>query len=255
MSPIPRILIVDDDSVIIHLITLMLQKKGYNIVGKISSGEEAVLKSADLNPDLVIMDIRLSGKMDGVTAARYIFQLFSFPIIFITGIDEEKLLEHARCSQPYGIIFKPFRDIELKTNVDLALYNHSMRKRSLDVYPIGEPDKIMGVNEVTIVMDPKGRIIFFNPYTAWYIDLPESEILMSYWRDVLMLINDQSGEELKDPIYEVAQQSGVVMYDTNTAVVTKSGKRRKAGVLVQPIKDDCGKILAVSMKIKEIKGR
>lgn len=254
MSPVPRILIVDDDSVITHLICLMLQKKGYNIVGKITSGEEAVLKSADLNPDLVIMDISLSRSMSGITAARYIFQLFHFPIIFITGTDDEKLLDDACYSQPYGIVFKPFMDIELKSNVDLALYNHSIWKRYLDNYPIGEPDKIMGVNEVIIVMDPKGRIIFFNSYTAWFIDLPESEILMCYWRDVLMLINDQSGEELKDPIYEVAQQSAVVIYDTNTAVVTKSGKRRKVGVLVQPIKDDHGKIFALSMKIKEKKG-
>ncbi|MDO9324986.1 MAG: response regulator, partial [Methanoregula sp.] len=216
MTSVPRILIVDDDSVITHLISLMLQKKGYNIVGKISSGEEAVLKSADLNPDLVIMDISLSGQLNGITAARYIFQFFHYPIIFITGTDDEKLLEDARFSQPYGIIFKPFMDIELKTNVDLALYNHSIWKRSLDNYPIGEPEKIMGVNEVIIVMDQKGRIIFFNPYTAWFIDLPESEILMSYWRDVLMLINDQSGEQLKDPISEVSQQSGVVIYDTNT---------------------------------------
>jgi CheY-like chemotaxis protein len=253
MMPVPRILIVDDDSVISHLISLMLQKKGYNIVGKIASGEEAVLKSAELNPDLVIMDIRLSGHLDGITAARYIFQLFQFPIIFITGTDDEKLLENARYSQPYGIIFKPFMDIELKSNVDLALYNHSIRKRSLDRYPLGEPDKIMGDHDVIIVMDPKGRIIFFNPYTAWFMDLPASEILMSYWRDVLMLINDQSGEELKDPIDEFAQQSAVVMYDTNTAVVTKTGKRRKAGVLVQPVKDDCGKLLAISMRIREKK--
>jgi PAS domain S-box-containing protein len=223
-------------------------------VGKISSVEEAILKSADLNPDLIIMDICLSGHLDGVTTARYTFQLFRFPIIFITGTDDEKLLEDARYSQPYGIVFKPFMDIELKTNVDLALCNHSIWKRSFENYPIGEPDKIMGVNEVIIVMDQKGRIIFFNPYTAWFIDLPESEILMSYWRDVLMLINDQSGEQLKDLITEVAQQSGVVIYDSNTAVVTKSGKRRKVGVLVQPIKDGHGKIFALSMKIKEKKG-
>lgn len=251
MSPAPRILIVDDDKIITHLISLMLQKKGYNIVGKIISGEEAVLKSPDLNPDLVIMDIRLSGQLDGIMAARFIFQLFSYPIIFITGTDDEKLLDDARYSQPYGIIFKPFRDIELKSNVDLALYNHGVKKRSPENYPIGEPDKIMASHDIMIIMDPKGRIIFFNPYTAWFIDLPESEILMSYWRDVLMLINDQSGEELKDPIFEVAQHSGVVIFDTNTAVVTKSGKRRKAGVLVQPVRDDRGTIFALSMKIKE----
>ena len=254
MPSSPRILIVDPDCIFTNLITLMLQKKGYNIVGKVTSGEDAVLKSADLNPDLIIMSISLSGAMSGITAAKTIFHLFHFPILFITGTEDEKILESARYSQPYGIVFKPFSELELTSNVDLALYNHSIRKKFLTENPIGAPDKIMVDNEVIIVMDPKGRIIFFNPYTAWYIDLPESEILMSYWRDVLMLVNDQSREELKDPIPEVSQHSSVVMYDTNTATVTKSCKHRKAGVLVQPINDDQGKILALSMKIKEKKG-
>jgi CheY-like chemotaxis protein len=247
----PRILIVDDDPVITHLISLMLQYKGYNIVGKISSGEEAVIKSADLKPDLIIMDIRLSGLMNGVAAAHTIFQLFFLPIIFITGTDDEKILEPARYSQPYGIVFKPFTDLELTSNVDLALYNHSIRKKSLPGYPIGEPEKIMVANEVIIVLDVKGRIIFFNPYAAWFIDLPEPEIRMKYWRDVLMFINDQTGEELKDPVSEVVRQMSVVRYDSNTAIVTTTGKRRKAGISVQPLRDDRGSLFAVLLKIKE----
>ena len=127
MPSTPRILIVDDDSVITHLISLMLQNKGYNIVGKVTSVEEAVVKSADLNPDLIIMDIRLSGAMNGIVAAYTIFQLFRFPIIFITGTDDEKILELARYYQPYGIVFKPFSELELTSNVDLALYNLSSR--------------------------------------------------------------------------------------------------------------------------------
>jgi len=253
MAPSSRILIVDDDSVITHLITLMLQKKGYNIIGKFSTGEEALLKSAELNPDLVIMDIRLSGHLDSIAAARYIFKLFQFPVIFIAGKEDENLLDNALYSEPYGILFKPFMDIELKSTVDLALYNHSIRKKSLGNYPFGEPNKVVDVNEVIIVMDPKGRIIFFNHYAAWFIDLPEQEILMSYWRDVLMLIDDMTGEQLKDPVNDVARHGAVVIHDTNTAIVTKSGKRRKVGVLVQPILDERGKVLVLSMKIKEKK--
>jgi CheY-like chemotaxis protein len=253
MSQVPRILIVDDDGVITHLISMMLQKKGYNIIGTISSGEEAIVKSADLNPDLVIMDIRLSGILDGISAANYIFQLFHFPIIFITGIDDEKLLAHARCSQPYGIVFKPFNNIALSSNVELALYNHDIRKKFLGEYPVGDPKKIMDTNEVTIIMDPKGRIIFHNPYAAWFIDLAESKILMSHWRSVLMFINTLTDEQLKDPVSEVVNQMAVVKYDANTAVVTKSGKRRKASIIVTPIKDDRDKLLAVLMKIYEKK--
>ena len=251
MPPTPRILIVDEDSVFAHLISLMLQKRGYNIVEKITSGEDAVLRSADLNPDLIIINIRLSGLMNGITAAHNIFQLFHIPVIFIAETEDEKILESARYSQPYCILFKPFLELELSSSVDLALYNHSIRKKFLTDFPIGEPDKIMGKNEIIIVMDTKGKIIFFNPYTAWFIDLSEEKIRMKYWREVLMFLNDHTSEELKDPVNEVVQQSAVVRFDSNTAVVTTTGKRRKAGISLQPIKDDRGKLFALLMKISE----
>lgn len=251
MPPAPRILIVDEVGFSTNLIASLLQKKGYNIVGKITSGEEAVLKAADMNPDLVLMNIQLSGAMNGVTAAHNIFQLFHIPVIFISETDDEKILEPARYSQPYCILFKPFLELELTTTIELALYNHSIRKKFLTDYPVGVPDKIMGLNEVIIVLDTKGKIIFFNPFAAWFIDLSESKILMKYWREVMMFINDQTNEELKDPVNEVVHQSTVVRYDTNTAVVTTTSKRRKSGISLLPIKDDRGKLFALLMKIIE----
>jgi DNA-binding NarL/FixJ family response regulator len=166
MTTIPGILIVDDDTVIAHLIAAMLRKKGYNIVGKITSGEESIGASAAMDPDLVIMDIHLSGVLDRITAARYIFQLFFCLVIFITGTDDETILDPARHSQPYGIIFKLFSSIKLTSNVDLALYNNTVHKRTHLLYPAGAPDDILGAHEVILLLDTKGRILLFNPYAA-----------------------------------------------------------------------------------------
>jgi two-component system, response regulator PdtaR len=251
MPPAPRILIVDDDTIITHLISTMLQKKGYNVVGIVDTGEEAVGKSAELNPDLVIMDVNLSGSMDGMDAAHYIFQLFHYPIIFITGIMEEEKLDRIKYSQPYGIIFKPFTAIEISTNVDLALYNHSNRVKLLGGYPAGEPRKLMEALEAIIITDTRGRIIFFNTYASWFIDLPADQILMRHWREVLMLINDQTDEQLKDPVDEAAHQMAGIIYDANTAMVTTTSKRRKVGVSVRPVKDDHDNLIGVIMSIKE----
>ena len=251
MPPAPRILIVDDDTIITHLISTMLQKKGFNIVGIVPKGEEAVVRAADLNPDLVIMDVNLSGSMDGMDAAHYIFQLFHYPIIFITGISDEEKLERVKCSQPYGIIFKPFTTIEISTSVNLALYNHSNRVKSLGDCPLGDTRKMMDSHEGVILLDKRGRLIFLNTFAAWFVDIPEKETLMRHWRDVLMLINDRTGEELKDPIVEATQQMAGVIYDTNTAMVTTTSRRRKVGVSVRPIMDDHDKFLAVLMSIKE----
>ncbi|MGD0080870.1 MAG: response regulator [Methanoregula sp.] len=251
MAPIPRILIVEDDEIISNLIAIMLEHKGYSIVGRIGSGEEAIIKAAELEPDLILMDISLSGKMDGITAAQYIFQLFQMPIVFLTAHCDDNLLDRAKTARPLRYILKPFTDKELGSNVELALHNHRIRKKYLDAYPIGEPRKIMAILAVVLVLDPRGRIIFYNPYTARFLDIPEKEILTKHWREVMMLTNDQSGEEIPDPVPEVVRQMLVVTHEFNTSVVTKSGKSRNVGVTVRPVKDENHELIAVLMHIKE----
>jgi two-component system, response regulator PdtaR len=251
MAPIPRILIVEDDDIIGNLITTMLERRGYSVVGRISSGEEAILKAAELEPDLVLMDISLSGEMDGVTSARYIFQLFQYPIVFLTALADDTLIERAKQSQPLGYILKPFTDKDLSSNVEMALYNHSIRKKYLDAYPVGEPKKLMAILDTILVMDTKGRIIFYNPYTVRFLGIPENQILMHYWRDLMMIINEQTGEEISDPVPEVVKQMLVVTHEFNIAVVTKSSRSRKVGVTVRPVKDDKHELIGVFMHIKE----
>ena len=102
-----------------------------------------------------------------------------------------------------------------------------------------------------VTSPPKGRIIFFNPYAGRFLEIPDNQILMTHSRDVMMFINNQTGEQLKDPVPEVVQQMVGVMHEFNTAVVTRSGKHHPASVIVRPIKDDHNKILGVFMYIKE----
>ncbi len=251
MAPIPRILIVEDDDIIANLISVMLEKKGYNIVGKIASGEESIIKAAELEPDLILMDINLAGIMDGVTAAGFIFQLFQYPIVFLTALCDDELLGRAKNAQPLGYVIKPFTDRDLSSNVELALYNHSMRKKYLELHPVGEPKKIMAALDPIIITDTKGKIFFCNPYAIRFLELPEDQILMHYWREVMMIINDQTQEEIEDPLPEVVKQMLVVTHEFNTMVVTKSGKGRKAGVVVRPVKDDQHCLIGVFFHIRE----
>jgi CheY-like chemotaxis protein len=251
MAPIPRILIVEDDEIISSLITTLLEKKGYAVVGRIAKGEESIIKAAELEPDLVLMDIHLEGQMDGVAAAGYIFQLFHYPIVFLTALCDDGLLERAKHAQPLGYILKPFTDKDLSSNVEMALHNHEVRKKYLDMYPVGEPKKLMSALDPILILDVRGRVIFYNPYAPRFLDLPDKDIIMHYWRDVLMLVNDMTGEPIQDPVPEVIQQMLVVSHDFNTAVVTRSGKTKKASVVLRPIKDDKHALIGVFMRIKE----
>jgi len=251
MAPIPRILIVEDDEIIANLISVMLEKKGYSIVGKVASGEESIIRAAELEPDLILMDINLAGIMDGVTAATYIFQLFQYPVVFLTALCDDQLLDRAKNAQPLGYVIKPFTDRDLSSNVELALYNHSMRKKYLEMYPVGEPKKIIAALDPILITDSRGKIFFYNPYAIRFLELPEDQVLMHYWREVMMIVNHQTNEEIADPIPEVVKQMLVVTHEFNTMVVTKSGKGRKAGVVIRPVKDDQHDLIGVFIHIRE----
>lgn len=246
-----RILIVEDDEIIRNLISTMLQRKEYVIAGETASGEEAIIMAAELLPDLVLMDITLAGKMDGVTAARYIFQLFQVPVVFLTAHCDDTLIERAKGAQPLGYILKPFTDKELISNVGLALYNHGIRKKFLDMYPIGNPKTILAAHDLVMILDLSGRVVFYNPYSLRMLGLAPADVLMHHWRDTMRLLNESSRKEIPDPVPEVVSQMVVIMRETNTLLLTKNGELRNVIATVRPVKDDKHEMLGVFLYAKE----
>lgn len=250
-SPAPRILIVEDDEIIRNLISTMLQRKEYVIAGESGSGEEAILMAAALLPDLVLMDITLAGKMDGVTAARFIFQLFQVPVVFLTAHCDDSLIERAKGAQPLGYILKPFTDKELISNVGLALYNHGIRRKFLDIFPVGNPKTILAARDLVFILDLTGRIVFFNPYSLRMLGLPPEAVLMHHWRETMSFLHEGSRREIPDPVPEVVNQQVVIMRETNTLLQTRHGELKSVIATVRPIKDDKHELLGVFMYAKE----
>ena len=121
-----QILVVEDDSASARLIEMTLKSLGYAVPAVISSGEEAIKKAGEMHPDLVLMDIRLKGDMDGVQAAEEIYARFNIPVVYLTAYAENDILQRAKITEPYGYILKPFQKRELHTTIDIALYKHKM---------------------------------------------------------------------------------------------------------------------------------
>jgi len=87
-SPLTEILVVEDDDIIATLIERFLIQRDYVVCAKVASGEEALYKAAEHLPDLVLMDINLAGKIDGITATKFITAIFHIPVIFLSGQDD-----------------------------------------------------------------------------------------------------------------------------------------------------------------------
>ncbi|HMK16149.1 MAG TPA: response regulator, partial [Methanomicrobiales archaeon] len=117
-----NILIVEDDFVIAKVLAESLQELGYQVAGIISTGEEAVERAAKVHPDLVLMDIRLKGEMDGIEAGEQIAGELHIPLVYLTAYSDERTVERAKITEPYGYLIKPFTDTELKTTLEMAIY-------------------------------------------------------------------------------------------------------------------------------------
>ena len=119
-----NVLIVEDESIVAKDIQHSLKKLGYNILGICSTGEDAIKSAKDLSPDLVLMDIMLKGDMNGIEAAAQIRETNNIPVIFLTAYADENTLNKAKVSEPFGYIIKPFKEIDLHTSIEMAIYKH-----------------------------------------------------------------------------------------------------------------------------------
>ncbi|MDH4318470.1 MAG: response regulator [Desulfobulbaceae bacterium] len=126
------ILVVEDEGIIALDIQSRLMRLGYNVPEIAVSGEAAVALARKLQPDLVLMDITLSGAMDGVEAAAKIKELWDTPIVFLTANADDATFERAKNIAPHGYVLKPFEERELHIAIDVALYKSKVEKKLND---------------------------------------------------------------------------------------------------------------------------
>lgn len=120
-----NVLVVEDEIIVSKDIQNSLKRLGYNIVGSAASGKKAIEVAISEKPDLILMDIMLKGEMNGIEAAEKIKEELNVPIIFLTAYAEDATLSKAKMVEPYGYILKPFKEIDLKTAIEVAVHKHA----------------------------------------------------------------------------------------------------------------------------------
>jgi len=127
-----KVLIVEDEVIVAKDIGDTLLSLGYSITGTAASGEEAVELTESTAPDIVLMDIMLEGELDGTEASEIIRLRFNIPVIFLTAYSNEKTLQRAKTTNPYGYILKPFQETDLYTTIEIAIYKHRTQRKLIE---------------------------------------------------------------------------------------------------------------------------
>ncbi|PKL66187.1 MAG: hypothetical protein CVV28_12100 [Methanobacteriales archaeon HGW-Methanobacteriales-1] len=133
-----KILIVEDERILALGLKKKLEKLGFMVTATASTGEDAIKSVKSDKPDLILMDIVLKGEMDGIDAAKLIISMHNIPVIYLTAYADDKTINRAAQTYPYGYLMKPYKERELKANIDMALHKFQHEKEGImdfeDIY-------------------------------------------------------------------------------------------------------------------------
>jgi signal transduction histidine kinase len=235
------ILVVEDEQIVALELAHRLTRLGHSVVGVVASGEEAIEESRRLRPELVLMDIKLQGELDGIDAVEAIRRELDTAIVYLTAFADEATLERAKVTQPYGYIMKPFLERELHVVIEVSLYRRRA-ERALRESELWRLAVLRSVGDAVIASDASGRVRFMNPaaetLTGWSeseaIGVPMDEVFKTVQTPATSLIRRDGSEcpiELElTPIRDVGTQEAPM----GTVCVFRIGQLQRipASVLV-----------------------
>lgn len=248
-----QILVVEDESITAKAIQKRLTSMGYAVPTVTASGEDAIKKVATTRPDLVLMDIVLKGAMDGVEAADYIRAHFRIPVVYLTAYADERTLERAKLSEPFGYILKPFEEKELYTTIEMALYKHQMERKLL-ASERWLATTLKSIGDAVITTNEHGYVTFMNPMAEVLTGWQREEALGHRWGDVFKIV-DQTTRTLGEDLVMKAIREGIPSGLTNHILAAKSGTETPIDDCVAPIKDDQGYTTGVVVVFRDVSER
>ena len=239
-----RIMIVEDEKIVAKDIQRMLERIGYVVPAAVSSGTEAIQKAEEAQPDLVLMDIMLKGDMDGVEAAEHIRSQFQIPVIYITAYADDRTLDRAKVTEPYGYILKPFHEKELHITIEIALYKDRM-ERKLRESERWLSTTLKSIGDAVITADAEGNITFMNPVAQSLTGWRQEEAMGRPLENVFKIINEETGNPIENPMAKIIREDDIVELEDNALLINKDGAVLPIYDSSAPIKDDRGNLIGV----------
>ncbi len=249
-----KILVVEDEVIVSKTIISQLKQLGYIVTATASSGEMAIAKVVETQPDLILMDIVLKGSMDGITTAAQIREQIDIPIIYLTAYADDSTLQRAKATQPFGYIVKPFTADDLRVAVEIGLFKHQVARELQD-----NRDQLAtllsSMSDGVIATDAEGMITFMNPAAETLTGWQQDEALGQAVTTVFQLINEVTEIPAENPIATVLKSQQGAYLDNFTALVTKTGTQIPIGDSASPLKRRSGEILGAVVVFWDMRDR
>jgi PAS domain S-box-containing protein len=255
---VKQILIVEDEIIIAEDLQRKLKTMGYDVPVIVSSGEETIKMIKENNPDLVLMDIVIHGEMDGIETAEQILSLFDIPVVYLTAFADEKTLERAKITEPFGYLIKPFKERELQITIEIALYKHEMERRlKQSERSLREKNQwleavIENIGDAVIATDPEGIIRLINPLAEALTGWKQNEALGKPLTGIFNIISEETDKKIENPITKAIREEKFYGLADHTILVTKEGIKIPVDIIGSTIKIDGDSVIGIVLIFYDI---
>lgn len=246
-----RILVVEDERIVAKDLELRLQALGYEVVGLVATGLDAVRLADELRPDLVMMDIQLQGEMDGIEAAGRIRRDYFIPVVYLTAHSDEEPLKRAQVTEPFGYLLKPFQERELRTVIEMGLYKHRA-ERDLRASERRYATTLASIGDGVIATDRHANVTFLNPVAEQLTGWPASEAVRSPLADVFRICNESTRAPVENPVERVLREGVVVGLANHTVLIARHGGEVPIDDCAAPIVDDRGEGVGAVLVFRDL---
>ncbi len=227
------IMVVEDDRIVARDIQGRLEGLDYEVPAVVSTGEEAVKEASARMPDLVLMDIRLTGQCDGIEAARRINQKGRIPIIYLTAYSDDDTLQRAGKTAAYGYVLKPCETRRLQVAIEIALCKHRSEQEARRQQELLE-QLFQEVPLALITVDSQARVILCNDGACEILGCEPEDSLQSDVRELLHL-QAEDGKTIDIPVERIFRDDRQILPSSPAELVDRRGQRKKVEFCGVPI--------------------
>ena len=248
-----RIMVVEDEGVVALQIKEALQGLGYEVPVVALSGEEAVARILETEPDLVLMDIHLKGGLSGIEAAQRIRHRIDVPVVYLTAYSDEETLDDAQLTEPYGYVLKPFEEKGLHAVIQMSLLKH---RRTRAAREDGWVTNAVAASmmEAVVICDPKGYVKFANPASESLLGRGKADLLEQRLGEVVRLIDAETKEPLAFPV-SLPLLEGKSTLRGNCRLALGEGKEKSVELSASPLRSPEGTLFGVLYVLRETSER
>ena len=234
--PQANILVVEDEPIVAKDIQVSLQRLGYGVPTMAASGEDAIRKTRESHPDLILMDIVLKGKMDGVETAKQIRKQYDVPVIYLTAYADDHTLERAKTTAPAGYMLKPYQPNELRTTIELALHR-ARHDRQMNENLRWLATAVRCIGDAVVTTDRAARVTYLNPAAEALSGWNHEDTRGIGLNTLIGIASDEATESGEGLALKAMTEGRTITFD-HLALVDKPGTKKQIRGTVAPVVDD-----------------